>query len=190
MVQMKNVKTRLDRDAWLAAALDLLREQGVDAVRVEPLAARLGVTKGSFYWHFQDRKDLLQSLPLFWAERQTGPVLAHGAAATGGPVAKLRAVAEFLGREDPDRYDNALRAWAQFDDAVAETVQAIDQRRLAFSAGLFEAAGLAPDEAATRARMFYFFDVGGQITGDVPQSEAERRRRSLRRVELLTADLE
>ena len=189
MEKLKDEKVRLDRDAWLAGALELLREQGIDAVRVEPLAARLGVTKGSFYWHFKHRRDLLESLPPFWAERQTGPVLAHGAAATGGPVDKLRAVAAFLGREDPDRYDNALRAWAQFDDAVARTVRAIDQRRLAFSAELFEAAGLAPEEAATRARLFYFFDVGGQITGDVPHSAAERRRRSLRRVELLTADL-
>lgn len=189
MVKLAKPKARLDRDAWLGAALDLLREQGVDAVRVEPLAARLGVTKGSFYWHFRDRQDLLVSLPCFWAERQTGPVLAHATATAGSPVDKLRAVAEFLGREDPDRYDNAMRAWAQFDADVADVVRQIDRRRLAFSAALFEAAGLPPDEAATRARLFYFFDVGGQITGDVPAAEAERRRRSLRRVELLTADL-
>lgn len=190
MVMTDNPKTRLDRNAWLAAALDLLREKGVDAVKVEPLAARLDVTKGSFYWHFQDRQDLLASLPQFWADQQTGPVLAHASSVAGGPVEKLRAVARYLGREDPDRYDNAMRAWAQFDDAVARTVRDIDQRRLAFASGLFEAAGLDTDEAATRARLFYFFDVGSQITGDVPRNEQERERRSMRRVDLLTADLD
>jgi AcrR family transcriptional regulator len=190
MEMVRATKLRLDRDAWLASALDMLRELGIDSVRVEPLAARLGVTKGSFYWHFRDRQDLLGALPAFWAERQTGPVLAAGAAVAGGPVDRLRAVAEFLGREDPDRYDNAMRAWAQFDADVARTVHAIDQRRLAFATEQFEAAGLPREEAATRARLFYFFDVGGQIVGDVPAAEGERRQRSLRRVELLTGDLE
>jgi AcrR family transcriptional regulator len=189
MEMERTAKTRLDRDAWLAAALELLRERGIDDVKVEPLAARLGVTKGSFYWHFRDRQDLLGALPQFWADRQTGPVLAHAETAPGGPVEKLRAVAEYLSREDPDRYDNAMRAWAQFDRDVARTVRQIDQRRLAFAAALFEMAGLAAEEAATRARLFYFFDVGGQITGDVPASLEQRRRRSMRRAELLTADL-
>lgn len=189
MVMSRKQKARLDRAAWLAAALDLLREKGVASVRVEPLAARLGVTKGSFYWHFKDRGDLLRSLPEFWAERQTGPVLAYAAAAGGGPVDKLRAIADFLAREDPDRYDNAFRAWAQFDPEVARTVNEIDQRRLGFAAALFEAAGLDRDEAAIRARLFYFFDLGGQITGEAGDNACQRRQRSMRRVELLTRDL-
>ena len=182
-------RTRLDREAWLAEALDMLRDGGVDQVRVEPLAARLGVTKGSFYWHFRDRADLLASLPAFWAERQTGPVLATGEATEGGPVAKMRAIAEFLAREDPDRYDNAMRAWALFDDSVAAAVDTIDTERLDYATSLFEAAGLAAEEAAFRARLWYFYDVGAQITGDAPTDVAERLRRAERRVALLTADL-
>lgn len=182
-------RQQLDREAWLAGALEMLREQGIDAVRVEALAARLGVTKGSFYWHFSNRQDLLASLPQFWAERQTGLVLAYGRAAAGGPVDKLRAVAEYLGREDPDRYDNAMRGWAQFDAAVARTVQEIDRRRLGFATDQFEAAGLTREEAAIRARLFYFFDVGGQITGEAPEDAAERTDCSLRRLAVLTADL-
>ena len=183
------LKSRLDRRAWLAGALELLRERGIEGVKVEPLAAGLGVTKGSFYWHFTDRQDLVNSLPQFWAENQTGPVMARAAAVEGGPLDRLRAVAEYLGSEDPDRYDNTMRAWAQFDSDVAQTVREIDRRRLAFAEELFEAAGLTSKEAAIRARLFYFFDVGSQITGDVPGSLQERRRRSIRRVELLTADI-
>lgn len=188
MVVVTESQSRLDRNAWLRGALDMLRERGIDEVKIEPLAVRLGVTKGSFYWHFKDRGELLAILPQFWADNQTGPVLALGETVAGGPKEKLFAVAEFLNREDPDRYDNSMRAWAQFDKTVAAAVDDIDRRRLAFAAGIFESAGLATDEAAVRARLFYFFDVGGQITGEAEVSLAERQRRSIRRVELLTSD--
>src|SRR3546814_3544497 len=135
-------RARLDRDAWLAAARGLMREKGVGEVKVEPLAERLGVTKGSFYWHFASRGDLLRSIPEFWARRQTEPVLAYAKASGGGAIDKIRAVADFLAREDPDRYDNAMRAWAQFDAGVARAVAEIDARHMGFAAELFEQAGL------------------------------------------------
>jgi len=183
------VRAPLDRAGWLAAALDLLREGGVGAVKVEPLAARLGVTKGSFYWHFRDRADLLAALPGWWAERQTGQVVAVAEATPGGPVAALAAVADYLAREDPDRYDNAMRAWAQHEPAVAAVVNDIDARRIGLATVLFTQAGLDRDEARFRARLWYFYDVGEHITGDVPASLAERRRASARRHALLTADI-
>ncbi len=180
---------RLDRGAWLREALEVLRESGVDHVKVEPLAKRLGVTKGSFYWHFKDRADLLRALPDHWVKAQTEPVLAHAEAAEGGPLEKMRAVLEFLAHEDPDRYDNAMRAWALFDPTVAQAVAAIDRRRMNYAAELFEQAGLPADEAAFRARLWYFYDVGEHITGDTPAGAAERLRRAGRRLALLTADL-
>ncbi len=181
--------TRLDRDAWLSEALEALREGGIDHVKVEPLAKRLGVTKGSFYWHFKDRADLLRALPDHWAKAQTEPVLAHAEGAGGGPLDKMRAVLEFLAHEDPDRYDNAMRAWAQFDPVVANAVAAIDSRRMAYAASLFEEAGLPAAEAAFRARLWYFYDVGEHITGDTPEALEERMHRAERRMALLTADL-
>ena len=179
----------LDRAGWLAAALDLLREGGVGAVKVEKLAARLGVTKGSFYWHFRDRADLLAALPGWWAERQTGQVVEVAETTPGGPVAALAAVADYLAREDPARYDNAMRAWAQHDEAVAAVVNEIDGRRIGLATVLFTEAGLDSNEARFRARLWYFYDVGEHITGDVPASLAERRRASARRHALLTADI-
>jgi AcrR family transcriptional regulator len=178
-----------DRDTWLAEALEMLRERGVEHVKVEPLAQRLGVTKGSFYWHFKDRADLLRSLPEFWERRQTDPVLAQAENTAGGPIEKMRAVLDFLAREDPDRYDNAMRAWAQFDDEVARAVAGIDERRMATVRALFEEAGLSPEDAAFRARLWYFYDVGEHVTGDTPADVEERRARAARRLELLTADL-
>lgn len=189
MVMKGNNSPRLDRDAWLSEALEVLRESGVGHIKVEPLAKRLGVTKGSFYWHFKDRADLLRALPGHWAKAQTEPVIAHGQSADGGPVDRMRAVLEFLAREDPDRYDNAMRAWAQFDTDVADAVAAIDKHRMAYAAELFEQAGLPESEAAFRARVWYFYDVGEHITGDTPTDTAERLHRAEQRLALLTADL-
>jgi AcrR family transcriptional regulator len=189
MVMNANPVQRLDRNAWLSEAMEVLRESGVDHVKVEPLAKRLGVTKGSFYWHFKDRPDLLRALPEYWVESQTEPVLAHAESAGRTPVEKMRAVLEFLAREDPDRYDNAMRAWAQFDSDVADAVAAIDKRRMEYAGSLFRQAGLSDTEAAFRARLWYFYDVGEHITGDTPADTDERLRRAERRLALLTADL-
>lgn len=189
MVMTSNSSQRLDRTAWLHEALEVLRESGIDHVKVEPLAKRLGVTKGSFYWHFKDRNELLRALPEHWVKSQTEPVLAYAEAINRTPVEKMRAVLEFLAREDPDRYDNAMRAWAQFDSDVAEAVAAIDKRRMEYAGSLFEAAGLSAVEASFRARLWYFYDVGEHITGDTPADSSERLRRAERRLALLTADL-
>lgn len=178
-----------DRDSWLSEALELMRERGVDHVKVEPLATRLGVTKGSFYWHFKNRGDLLRSLPDFWVRSQTDPVLAQAANADGGPIEKLRTILEILAHEDPDRYDNAMRAWAQFDSDVAGAVAEVDDRRMATARVLFEEAGLSPEDAAFRARLWYFYDVGEHVTGDTPVDVEERLRRAGQRLKLLTSDL-
>lgn len=167
----------------------MLRERGIDHVKVEPLAQRLGVTKGSFYWHFKDRHDLLRSLPEYWARAQTEPVMAHVEGIEGGPIEKMRAVLEFLAREDPDRYDNAMRAWAQFDPDVAAAVSQIDDRRMALACSLFEEAGLDHKAAAFRARLWYFYDVGEHVTRDTPVSVEERLERAALRLKLLTSDL-
>lgn len=178
-----------DRDSWLAEALELMRERGVDHVKVEPLAARLGVTKGSFYWHFKNREDLLRSLPEFWARSQTDPVLAQVADTEGTPIEKMWAILEFLAHEDPDRYDNAMRAWAQFDASVADAVARVDERRIETARQLFAEAGLSPEDAAFRARLWYFYDVGEHVTGDTPADVADRLQRAEHRLKLLTSDL-
>lgn len=178
-----------DRESWLAEALELLRERGVDHVKVEPLAERLGVTKGSFYWHFKNRGDLLRSLPEFWARRHTDPVLAQVATTDGGPIEKMRAILQFLAREDPDRYDNAMRAWSQFDSDVAKAVAEVDERRMSTACVLFEEAGLSAEDAAFRARLWYFYDVGEHVTGDTPADVEIRLRRADHRLKLLTSDL-
>ena len=185
----KKCNQPLDRESWLAEALELLRERGIDSVKVEPLAQRLGVTKGSFYWHFKNRNDLLCSLPDFWIRRQTDPVVAAVEETEGSPIEKMRAILTFLAHEDPDRYDNAMRAWAQFDADVARSVSEVDDRRMATVRNLFEQSGLSRADAEFRARLWYFYDVGEHVTNDTPSTIAKRLERAEHRLKLLTSDL-
>ena len=131
----------------------------------------------------------MKSLPEFWARSQTDPVLEVASRTEGGPLDKMRALLRFLAHEDPDRYDNAMRAWAQFDPDVAKAVADIDERRMATARDLFEEAGLSPEDAAFRARLWYFYDVGEHVTGDTPARVEDRLARADHRMKLLTSDL-
>jgi AcrR family transcriptional regulator len=151
--------TPLDAAAWVEAAFDLLAEGGIDAVRVDPLAKRLGVTRGSFYWHFKDRDALHKAMLKQWrkaATYQVGDRIEREAADAGerlrrtlelpysGPKARRAAAIEM-----------AIRFWARRDDEAAHAVQLIDHQRLLYYAKLFAERGHAPDDARRRAYLFY-----------------------------------
>lgn len=189
MVIMIYKNKRLNKEAWLSEALELLYEHGIDKVNIESLAKRLGVTKGSFYWHFKNKDDFLSVLPTYWAEKQTNAVMVYVQSQPGNAKDKMKAALEYLAREDPDRYDNAMRAWAYFDSKVAKAVAVIDQRRLEFVCDLFLLAGLGHEEAKMRARIWYYYDIGEHLTGDTPKDPNKRLRRAERRLAILSADL-
>ena len=79
---------RLDAEAWIGAAFDALADGGIDAVRVEPLAKALDITKGSFYWHFADRRALLDAMLGSWAEGRIAAIREQ-ATVQGAPEAVL-----------------------------------------------------------------------------------------------------
>ncbi|MBF91631.1 MAG: TetR family transcriptional regulator, partial [Rickettsiales bacterium] len=95
----KSVIDRQSKESWLNAALKALASGGIDKVRVESLAKNLGVTKGSFYWHFKDREQFLDELLNFWAEQSTQTVIANPDYPTDSR-ARVRAVAEDIVRRD------------------------------------------------------------------------------------------
>ena len=115
-------KTRLDRDAWLQRSLDVLRAEGIQGVRVERLARDLGVTKGSFYWHFKDRDDLLRSILEFWTERFNNVILENRELLEPEPGQGLLAAIRRVREEGLDRYELAMRAWADHDSGANATV--------------------------------------------------------------------
>lgn len=153
---------RLTRDDWISAARKALIKGGVAAIKVDHLARQIGVTRGSFYWHFKDRDDLLKSLLLAWKHANTDPFRRVMQQHAGKPVYQL---AEFFciwlrpGEFDPD-YDSAVRDWARVSTAAAQLVRQVDETRLDILRTLFQALGFAKLEADIRARVMYYHQVG------------------------------
>lgn len=151
----------LGREAWIAAGLAALSSGGVEAVRVEVLARALHVTKGSFYWHFADRRELLDAIVAHWETTTTGAVIATLDARGGAPAERLRRLIAMTFRGgDLDKLESALRRWGSSDPSVHPILDRVDKARLAYVAGLLEAHGLAPATARDRARVLYLAMIG------------------------------
>ena len=160
MVSRDSPRTRkLTRNDWLVAALDALVRAGTEGIHVEPLAASLGVTKGSFYWHFEDLQDLLSSVIDYWTTRMLGAVRNHGAL-TDPPGDNLLQVMEDIAREDRGRYEAPMRTWAKSDEHAEQAVTRVDEARLEWTTGLFTEMGFSPEQAEIRGRMMVLYEYG------------------------------
>ena len=160
---------------WVAAGLQALRKGGVAGVRVERLAEDLGITKGSFYWHFRDRRELLEALLDYWVRETTDAEFAR-VREVRGLAAQLRTLVEDVLDKGLGRYDPPVRAWARSDRKVAATVAQVDRRRIRALTGLFEDGGFGAAEAAARARLFYTFLLGEPQVRAPARDAAELKR--------------
>ncbi len=152
-------RAKLSRSDWLACSMDALLLEGVEGIHVEPLARRLGVTKGSFYWHFKDRQALLNSVVEYWTTRMIDAVRAHDTL-TGSASERLLQVMEEITRQDRGRYEAAMRMWAASDEQVAKAVKRVDEARQKSMCDLFLEMGFAPEQAEIRCRMMVFYEYG------------------------------
>ncbi len=159
---------RLGKQEWIVAGLKALSAKGVDSVRVERLADALGVSKGSFYWHFKNRDALLSAVLETWKTRATHDVIATVEHGGGDARARIRALFKIVLDSD-GRLDMAVRAWASKDKAVMATLALIDKRRLAYLETLFKELGFTPGEARARARLSYNAFIG-QFALNIPLS--------------------
>lgn len=157
---------RLERRDWIKAGLARLASGGIDAVRVEPMAAALGVTKGSFYWHFADRGAYLAGLLADWQTRAAGAVIERVDAAGGDAATRLHRLFEIAWAVD-GRLDLAVRHWAGQDAQAAAAVAAVDATRLGYLTDLFAALGL--DLPQLRARLVYHALLGHYLRASAPQ---------------------
>jgi AcrR family transcriptional regulator len=156
------VRRTLAAEDWARAALAALAEGGIRAVAVEPLAARLGATKGSFYWHFRNRDELLAAAMELWERRETEEVIG-AIGAEGGPRDRLhRLLLLVLGSADAtggNRVELALQADAG-RPLVAAALERVTGRRLTYLAELFGELGFGPAEAARRGLLAYTAYLG------------------------------
>jgi AcrR family transcriptional regulator len=150
---------RLSRDDWAAAALDALADGGVTAVAVEPVASRLGASKSSFYWLFDDRQALLEAALERWEQVQTEAVVAR-LAGISDPVERLRYLIRnaFAASEGADL---ALRLLTESaESAVHEVAERVTRRRLAVMEAMFTELGLSPAQARHYAAASYAVYLG------------------------------
>lgn len=176
----KSPDAKLGRQDWINAGLMVLAEGGVEAIRIEPLAKRMNMTKGSFYWHFKNRNDLLDAILAEWVELDTNGIIEQVDQIDADPKTTLLYLLE-LAYADNDfmpgladgRIENAIRAWAKIDQKVAELIAQVDQKRLSYTKALFLKIGFSEAEALVRARLAYYSLVG-ELTIGVPTNQAHR----------------
>ncbi len=172
----------LTRERWIEAATEVLVDHGIDDVRVDLLATGLSVTRGSFYWHFRDRDDLLRAVLQSWRERATEQITARLQRGNRDPRVQLREVLSlpFRGRAAARaaRIELALRAWARHDAMAREAVAEADASRIDYIGGLFELLGCTRAQARQRAFTLYGHVVAESQLGAIgSHSERAARRR-------------
>lgn len=146
---------------WTLAAAQRLATHGVDQVRVEPLAQSLGVSKGSFYWHFADREALLTSVLTMWDTHGTEAIIAAVNATANDPVTRVRALIDHtFGQPEHDGIELGIRAWARHDPAAKAATARVDARRIGYVTDLLLECGVAPATACTRAEFMYRTLIG------------------------------
>jgi AcrR family transcriptional regulator len=170
----------LTADDWADAALEMLETGGLAAVAVEPLARRLGATKGSFYWHFKNRDALIEAAVLRWERRGTEEVIAAVEAAPVDPVERLRRLFELVIEHGAAHRIELALASSVDHPLVGPVLARIGERRIDYVAGLFEAAGQAPEPARKRAvicvSVYYGMTHLSRTAPEaLPRTRAERR---------------
>ncbi len=153
-MSLHNERSRLSAEDWENGALAMIAEQGVNALAVEALARRLGVTKGSFYWHFPTRDALLKAALLRWEARDERE-LASRIAPIPQPRARLRELFLWVAREVQPHREYAALLQAIELPAVAEVMGRVSQRRMDFLHQAYCEAGMPVEDATYRARLAY-----------------------------------
>jgi AcrR family transcriptional regulator len=152
--------SRLTVESWTQAGFALIAEEGIRAVKIDRLCERLGVTKGSFYWHFSDIGAYFRALAEAWGEIQREGRASLQSATELPPRERLMAMMRHLTSPRQWMLERAMREWARWDADVAAEVRASDRWIYGQVRGAFLDAGLAPREATVRARAAFAAGVG------------------------------
>lgn len=184
----------VDRAAWLEVAREALITSGIDSVKIEPLAARLEISRSSFYWHFKNRRELLNALLEHWKdvnEEALREVVERQAPGDADPETVARVRLQLLTdlfiyeTAFSSKFDLAVREWARKDTQVAEEVTRIDKERIALFQKIFLDAGYSKFDSLARAKILYFHQIGYYVV-DLKESTAVRQRIARRYLEILS----
>jgi AcrR family transcriptional regulator len=163
---------QLSAKDWLDQGLKTLAESGFTALKAEPLAKAMGVSRGSFYWHFANIGAFQAAILKHWREVAAEQIIANveAAADNDNPLPLLLRQA-FGGKL---ALETAVRTWATFDPLARAAVRAIDRRRLSYVENLLRSSGLSPDVARGRAQILYWAFLGFAMS-DQPLPRARQQ---------------
>jgi AcrR family transcriptional regulator len=157
--------TRTPRTSWIDEGLRALGGGGPEAVRIEPLARALGVSKGGFYWHFDDRQSLLVEMLDTWERTGVDEVIEAVEAEDGDARARLRrlfALASTSGGELL-KVELAIRNWARRDKEIAKRLRRVDNRRMDYMRSLFGAICEDDDDVEARCLLAFSLFIGAHF---------------------------
>jgi AcrR family transcriptional regulator len=158
-VMPKKTRSKLSAADWEQHALEMIGEQGISAFAVEPLARRMGITKGSFYWHFPNREALLEQALARW-EKHDARNLNVALGAIEDPRDRLKSFFRRVGRERLTHQVFSALCAANDHPQVEPVLERVASRRMRHIAKAFEELGLASDDADHRARLTYSVYLG------------------------------
>ena len=168
-------KPRLSRSDWLEVALELLRDDGINAVTVDALAVKLGITRGSFYHHFKDRHDLYKDMLDYWKLKWTVELRDDVGALGLDGHQSLIALGNLIKHRNAAGYDIAVRAWAVHDEPAGKIVVEADKIRLNFIRRQFEKMGFNGLDLENRSRLFLYYAMSEAAFFDPPEQETTRQ---------------
>jgi len=154
-------RNQLQRFDWLLAALEIFVAEGIDAVRITRLADDLGVTRGSFYWHFANRGELIEALVAYWRDKNTSAIVTSvtGTSSLSNGIFRFFDTCVDSSQFDP-RLDLAIREWARRSGDIRQQVDAADRTRVQAITDFFTRFDYPMPEAFIRARVIYFAQIG------------------------------
>lgn len=155
---------RLTRDDWVREAFALLHERGVDGVKIVVIAERMGVTSGSFYWHFKGLPELMDCLLEFWETVLTDAIIVRATSYEGPPEDRILDLMTQVIEQDAAVHDHPISVWARRDPAVQEIFERTIQKRFDFAAWIFGQAGFSKRQAKIRGRLMVAYLMGESST--------------------------
>ncbi|WP_171171411.1 TetR/AcrR family transcriptional regulator [Ruegeria sp. HKCCA0370] len=167
----KNAATKED---WILLAYKVLNEGGVSAIKIVPMAKRLNLTSGSFYWHFKNVRELLDEVLRYWEQELTDKVIAQAKTFGGPPEDRILLLMKKVIEEDAALPDHAVSVWANTDEKAKESYQRTIGKRFQFAAWMFEQAGFSNEEAKARGRLMVTSLMGDSSTGLKAQGDWEK----------------
>ena len=170
------MQKKISTEQWLERSLEILNKQGFGRLNIDRLVKAMGVTKGSFYWHFTSRKDFVTRLVEYWDAIFTDTVIEHIEKFEGDGRQRLLELMLLITGKQLGQYDFTIHALAQNEEDVFPLVSKVLKKRIEFVAGLFAEMGFQGAEVELRSRATVMFMIQEQnsLIKDAKGKQLER----------------